>query len=207
MSTELPVVDENDRPFGKSGYTGANAKELARQASLKRDVVLTDELFITVCDRLAQGEPLVRICADRTMPSMRQVMWRLYKDEKAKDTYYAAREMGMEALIEEGMAIAFDDSEDNLGVDSKGRYNLNSVKVQRDRLKTDFIKYTAGKMAPKRFGDKTQTEISGDPTKPVIMRVVTGVPRAAGSLIGGNLPAPKIIEGDKIIEGEKVERK
>ena len=72
---------------------------------------------------------------------------------------------------------------------------LTNDVVQRARLKIDQLKWAAAKMAPKRYGDKNITEIQGNTNQPVTLQVVTGVTRGQNSLIGGELAAPKIIEG------------
>ncbi len=198
--TVLPPVDENARALGSSGYKGADAKELARLASKTRDVELTSELFLRVCDRLVEGETLTMICADRTMPSTKQFNRYLYTDEKALDTYYRAREMQMECYAEEALTIANDDSDDS-SIDDRGRRISHNEVVQRARVKIDTIKFMMSKMAPKRFGDKNFTEIAGNPDQPVTLQVVTGVPRAEGSLIH-SMPTlitgpPKSIKDDE----------
>jgi hypothetical protein len=190
----LPPVKEADRLYGHSGYGGSDAKELARRASLVRDVQITEELFLAVCDRLVQGEPLVLICADNAMPSRPQIMRYIHQNEKARETYYAAREMQCETLAEEAMLIASDDSND-FSYDPRGKRISHNDVVQRARLKTDALWKTMSKMAPRRFGDKNITEIQGNANNPVALQVITGVPRAEGSLIRGEIVAPKIIEG------------
>ncbi len=189
--TDLPTIDEENRAFGASGHRGANAKELARQASAVRAVVLTKDLFMDVCMRLVRGEPLVMICADRSMPSTKQFMEYIFQDQAAREVYYTAREMQMESLAEEAMTIANDDSDDN-SIDNRGRRISHNEVVQRARVKIDTIKFMMSKMSPKRFGDKNVTEIQGSTDQPVMLQVVTGVPRGADSLVRGE--APKLIE-------------
>ena len=182
-----------------SGYSGVDAKELARQAALSRDVEMTKELFEQVCDRLVEGEPLVRICADMTMPSRQQVMKYIRRDEKAREDYYIAKEMQAETLSEEMMIIANDDSHDFSFDEKTGRRVSHNDVVARARLKTDVLSKHMASIAPKRFGNKTSTEVSGDPGKPMTLQVITGVPRGEDSLIkGGELIAPKIIEGEVV---------
>ena len=190
----LPLVVDEERLYGHSGYTGANARELARQAGLKRDVEMSETLFLTVCDRLVQGEPLVLICADLTMPSRPQLMRYLFKDEKARELYYSAKEMLAETLIEEANLVAADDSND-FSYDERGKRSSHNDVVQRARVKIDQLKWAASKFAPRRFGDKNITEIQGNADQPVTLQVITNVPRGPNSLIRGELMAPKILEG------------
>lgn len=197
----LPPVKESDRSYGHSGYKGADAKELARQAGLARNVVVTEELFLAVCDRLVEGEPLVLICADTSMPSRPQLMRYLYQNEKARETYYSARDMMAESLVEEANLIASDDSND-FSHDERGKRISHNDVVQRARLKIDQLKWAATKMSPKRYGDKNTTEIQGNASMPVVLQVITGVPRSSTSLIRGELAAPEVIEGT-VIEDDK----
>ena len=120
----------------------------------------------------------------------------MHKDEKARELYYAAQECRMETMADEILTISYDDSQD-FSVDKNGRRISHNDVVQRARLKTDNLKWTMAKMAPKRFGEKNQTEISGAGGAPVAMTIITGVPRSVDSLVRHNLPAPKIIEGEK----------
>ena len=198
----LPPIDEDKRVFGASGYKGEDAKELARQARAKRDVAMTSEAFLTICDRLIEGEPLVRICADLTMPAQPDVMRYIAKDSEAREIYYAAREMQMETLAEEMLTIANDDSHDH-SIDAKsGRRISHNEVVQRARVKIDTLRFMMSKMSPKRFGDKNITEIQGNADQPVLLQVVTGVPRSDTSLVRGELSAPKVIEGKSIKDAE-----
>jgi hypothetical protein len=201
----LPAVKEANRLYGHSGYTGADAKELARLASKARDIEVTEELFLTICDRLVQGEPLVLICADMSMPARPHLMRYLYKNEKAREIYYAAREMQCETIVEEANIIATDDSNDS-SYDPRGRRISHNEVVQRARLKIDQLRWAASKLAPKRYGDKNVTEIQGSANQPVMLQVITGVKRGPNSLIGGQLVAPKIIEGVVAKEGSIKDR-
>lgn len=190
----LPPVNEATRPYGLSGYAGQDAKEMARLASMKRPVELTEELFMTVCDRLIEGEPLVLICADQTMPSRPHIMRHIHRNDKARELYYAAKEMQAETLAEEALLIATDDSNDSSIDPKSGRRISHSDVVSRSKLRIDAIFKIMGSVAPGRFGNKNTTEIQGSAERPVLLEVVTGVPRSADSLIKG-VAAPKIIEG------------
>ncbi len=165
-------------------------------------VEMTDDLFFLVCERIAQGEFLNAICAEEGMPSQSQMYRYLHKNEKARDTYYDARENQQEAWADEILAISYDTSQD-FSVDDRGRRVSHNDVVQRARLKTDNLKWLMARMAPKRFGEKNQTEISGSGGAPVAMTIITGVPRSENSLIRRALPEPKLIEGEKVPEGNK----
>jgi len=55
------------------------------------------------------------------------------------------------------------------------------VEIQRARLRIDARKWMAGKLAPKKYGDKVTQEISGlerDPVRPTI--ILSGLPPESG---------------------------
>jgi hypothetical protein len=191
----LAGTETEDKPtLGTTGLTGQASIDLQKRAQKSRPVAFTEELFIKLLDRLAQGETLVAICADQTMPTRQSLFQKLYKDENARELYYAAREMQMEAMAEEILELS-DNAENDWSTDDRGRRVANNDVLQRARLKVDTRKFIMAKMAPRRFGEKNFTEVSGDPNKPLTLTVVTGVPRSAFSLVRGDLPAPKILEG------------
>jgi hypothetical protein len=191
----LAGTEIEDKPtLGTTGLTGQASIDLQKLAQKPRPVAFTEELFIKLLDRLAQGETLVAICADQTMPTRQSLFQKLYKDENARELYYAAREMQMEAMAEEILELS-DNAENDWSTDDRGRRMANNDVIQRARLKVDTRKFIMAKMAPRRFGEKNFTEVSGDPNKPLTLTVVTGVPRGALSLVRGDLPAPKILEG------------
>jgi hypothetical protein len=159
---------------------------------------MTDELFFLLCDRISQGYKLAEIF-DSSMPPRYQLYKRLYRDEKSRDLYYAAKEMQMEAMSEEILEIS-DDASQDFSIDDRGRRVSHNDVVQRARLKTDSRKWIMAKMAPKRFGDKNTTEISGAGGTPLAMTIITGVPRGPDSVTRRALPEPKTIEGEKVTE-------
>ncbi len=78
------------------------------------------------------------------------------RDEVGTHAQYArAREMQADALFDEALAIA-DDGSGDWAVDKDGKKTLDHEHVQRSRLRVDTRKWAAGKLAPKRYGDKMQ---------------------------------------------------
>jgi len=124
---------------------------------------LADEL----CDKLAAGQSLKAICAnDAGLPSERSI-YRWLADEANeafRQQYARAREAQADAIFEEILEIADDGSNDwmsNNEPEDPG-YRLNGEHVQRSRLRVDARKWMAGKLAPKKYGDKLIAEHSGD---------------------------------------------
>ncbi len=83
-------------------------------------------------------------------------------------TQYAhAREMQADTLFDEALEIADEASEDWTTA-KDGTRVLDHEHVQRSRLRVDTRKWAAGKLAPKRYGDKIQH--TGDGGGPIRVR-------------------------------------
>ena len=136
----------------------------------------TPELAAKICARLAEGETLRSICRDETMPS-KTTLLRWLADERNvdfRDQYAHAREMQADALFDEALEIA-DDASGDWAVDKDGKKTLDHEHVQRSRLRVDTRKWAAGKLAPKRYGDKLQH--TGEGGGPIRTEVdLTGIP-------------------------------
>ncbi len=61
--------------------------------------------------------------------------------------------MQADALFDEALEIA-DDASGDWTADKDGKKTLDHEHVQRSRLRVDTRKWAAGKLAPKRYGDK-----------------------------------------------------
>lgn len=137
----------------------------------------TDETAREICRRMAEGESLLSICKDPDMP-VRQTVHRWLLDEKYRDfrdNYAHARELRADHLFDEAQEIADDASYDwqERATKSGGTMVLCDYEhVQRSRLRVDTRKWIAGRMAPKKYGDKVQAEISGSDGEPLVIRWV-----------------------------------
>ena len=136
----------------------------------------TPELAAKICARLAEGETLRAICRDTAMPDKATVLRWLADKKKAdfRDQYAHAREMQADALFDEALEIA-DDASGDWSTDKDGKKTLDHEHVQRPRLRVDTRKWAAGKLAPKRYGDKLQH--TGEGGGPIRTEVdLTGIP-------------------------------
>lgn len=117
----------------------------------------TGALAGQICLRLANGESLRKLCQDDKMPDKATVLRWLADKEKAefRDQYAHARELQADKLFDEAIEIADDASGDWVEADD-GKKVLDHEHVQRSRLRVDTRKWAAGKLAPKRYGDKLQ---------------------------------------------------
>ena len=125
----------------------------------------------TICERLADGESLRAICADKEMPSTSTVCKWLAKDSEFAEQYARARELQADALFDDCLAIAD-------GTTLKAKED-----VQDRRLQIDTRKWMAGKLKGK-YSDKTKHEHSGPDGAPIAftgMEVTFVDPPVSGS--------------------------
>ena len=116
----------------------------------------TQKIADEICERLANGESLRKICLTPDMPDKATVFRWLANDPKFRDQYAHARETQADVLADEIIDIA----------DGKrAEYEGGEADVQRDRLAMDARKWVAAKLKPKVYGDKTL--LGSDPDNPL----------------------------------------
>ncbi len=126
-----------------------------------RPSLYTEALAAGICRRLAEGETLRSVCRDKAMPDKATIL-RWLADKKKADfraQYAHAREMQADALFDEALVIA-DDASDDWAEDKDGKKTLDHENIQRSRLRVDTRKWAAGKLAPKKYGDKLDIFVS-----------------------------------------------
>jgi hypothetical protein len=126
-----------------------------------------------ICDRMTNGQGLLKICADDDMPARVTVYRWLEANPEFRKRFARAREAQMDFYAEQILAIAFDESGDVIldqGKDGKTSAVANHAKVQRDRLKVDSLKWTASRLFPKRYGDKMELLAQTDESKDMTIR-------------------------------------
>ncbi len=132
-------------------------KPVSKRPKKGRPSLYTEALAAKICQRLAEGETLRSVCRDQAMPDKATVLRWLADKTKTdfRDQYAHARDMQADALFDEALEIA-DDASGDWAVDKDGKKTLDHEHVQRSRLRVDTRKWAAGKLAPKRYGDKLQ---------------------------------------------------
>lgn len=79
------------------------------------------------------------------------------------ESYARACEIRAEKLTDEILQIADEANADIVGVDEKtGKPIVNGEAINRSRLKVDARKWLAGKLAPKKYGDKIDVTSNGE---------------------------------------------
>lgn len=140
----------------------------------------TDEMADIICERIADGESLKAICEDEAMPSKATVFKWLSQQPAFVDKYARAREAQADALFDDILSIADDGRNDWMerrGEEDAG-WVANGENIRRAQLRIDARKWMAGKLRPKKYGEKldidgTLTHEAGDSIKS-LMDAVNG---------------------------------
>lgn len=114
----------------------------------------TPEVVDEICLRLAQGEPLARICSDERMPDFATV-WRWERDdEEFRKLSARARETGTHFMADDCLRIADDPT----------------LEATDKRIRIDTRLRLIGKWNAKNYGDKI-AHVGGDEDDPPIKTV------------------------------------
>jgi hypothetical protein len=112
---------------------------------MNKPVKFSQPLFDNICERLSNGESLRGICRDEDMPQMSSVWRWIVADENLRNQYACARDNQADVLADEIVDIAD-----------------NATDAQLARLQVDARKWFASKVAPKKYGDKTDITSNGN---------------------------------------------
>jgi len=106
-----------------------------------RQSSFTQEIADEICERLAGGETLRKICEDSaTVPDYSTIFRWLAANENFRDQYARAKEVQGERMADEILSIA----------DSATSEDYNAA-----RLQVDSRKWLLSKIIPKKYGDST----------------------------------------------------
>lgn len=152
----------------------------------------------TICDRISNGESLRAICASEGMPAASTVFLWLNDDSTFSEQYARAREAQADALFDEILEIADDGSNDWMERKNADGENIgwreNGEAMRRSQLRVDARKWMAGKLKPKKYGDKIDLNVSGNlettPDEQLDSRIskLLGKAGVAGTLGGAGTP-------------------
>ena len=122
----------------------------------------SDALFAKICARIAAGESVNAICRDKDMPNQDSFYKWLRNKPGLAEKYTHAREAQADTIFNEILDIA-DDGRNDFMERETGEVPDHEL-VQRSRLRIDARKWMAGKLAPKKYGDKLTLDASDDLT-------------------------------------------
>jgi hypothetical protein len=134
------MATKNKKPV--KAMSGADVKPLPVQ--MGRPSIYSEEMIQALLIRLSAGESLHRICKDDHMPAFTTVFNWINTKPDFMNRYEKAKELGCEAMAEEMMEIADDDTQD----------------TQRSRLRVDTRKWYLSKIKAKKYGEKLDTTVT-----------------------------------------------
>ena len=106
----------------------------------------TKDMADKICEKIANGRSLRSICAEDGVPPMKTIYRWLEANEEFRHQYARAREKQADYFVEEIIEIA----------DSAV---AESAAVSNAKLQIDARKWAASKIAPKKYGDKTELDV------------------------------------------------
>lgn len=121
----------------------------------------TDQMANLICIRLAEGESLNKICKEEGMPDKATVFRWLATDASFCDKYARARELQAETQFDELIDIVDQPPELSYVTGKDGELievKFDSSYVAWMKLRVDTRKWTAARMAPKKYAEYRQPE-------------------------------------------------
>ena len=126
----------------------------------------TQEMADIICERIAKGESLRKICLDDNMPAHSTILKWLRDIDGFSSQYARAREDQAEFYLDEIIAISDESSQDKIA-NEDGTERTDSEAIQRSKLRVDTRKWAMAKLAPKKYGDKITQEVTGANGDPI----------------------------------------
>jgi len=130
-----------------------------------RPSIFTDEIASTILERIMEGESVRQICRDDSMPCQSSVFKWLSTNPEFAERYARAKAVQMDAMADEILDIADDGTNDwmeRISDDDKPvGWVVNGEHIQRSRVRVDTRKWLMSKLAPKKYGEKVATELTG----------------------------------------------
>lgn len=172
-------IMEEQRAIAAEGEARANqyGPALARRLA-GRPSTYDHDKAMEICARLTLGQSLQSICAKvPNMPCEATVFHWLNGNPSFLKTYLRARELQADSLFDQVLDIADNEGRDIVELkneEGKTREVLNPVAVARAKVKIDARFRMAGKLNPKKYGEKLLQEISGPDGGAIETTVISG---------------------------------
>ncbi len=128
-----------------------------------RPSIYTEDLAKDICDKIASSSKgLKKLCAENPHWPNKDTIFTWLKNNPAfADQYARAKRCQIEALIDEIIEIADDDSNDQK-LNESGSSVCNKEFIARSRLRIDTRKWLASKLVPKVYGSSVEVSLEED---------------------------------------------
>lgn len=134
-----------------------------------RPTKYNDLIADSICEELAKGRSLLKITEEQDFPSETTVYRWLDQYPEFREKYARARELQADHYAAEIVDLADKDRicrKRTIRADG-GEEVVILDQTERTRLQIDARKWYASKLAPKKYGDKVQQEVSGPGGAPI----------------------------------------
>lgn len=127
------------------------------------------DIAIEFCARIASGKSMRNVCKENDMPRADVIFRWLSDTSNGFNTMYdKATEARADADMEAMRDIAEDATNDQL-TGPKGGIILNTVAVERAKLKVNVLQWQMGKRKPKKYGDRLDlTTLGKELPRPIL---------------------------------------
>lgn len=120
-----------------------------------RPTTYTPEIITRICDQIADGRSLRKVCEDDGMPSKMTVLNWLNRYPEFVTQYARAKDESADSHADDMLDIA----DEAIERTDSGAYD--AAQVAHQRLRIDARKWIASKLKPKKYGERVHTEVSG----------------------------------------------
>lgn len=129
----------------------------------------TEEIAELICERLASGESLLKICEDSEagMPPQTTVFNWLHSHPSFLENYMRARESWAHAEFQRMMEIADTPQMGEKTELSEGKLKITTGDMtEHRRLQIETRKWALARMFPKKYGDRQAVDLGAQDGKP-----------------------------------------
>ena len=124
-----------------------------------RPTEYTEEIGETICDRIVDGESLRTICADAGMPHEATVLGWVSSHREFRDQYEIARDLAVEALLDETIEIIDDPSGylvERVQANGKVAVVWDRKQLPRCRLRMDVRMWVVDQLPPLKLEERLE---------------------------------------------------
>lgn len=134
---------------------------------------MTLEIMELICNRIAGGEPLYKVCKDDGMPDRITFFKKCQSDSDYAKIYRQALELRGEMHADELTEMA------------DAALNSTSENIQARKLQVNTRQWIISRLLPKKYGDRMT--LSGDGENPLVTQLVLGAGELAAKIKGGKV--------------------
>jgi SHS2 domain-containing protein len=160
-----PKTSNELRQSSNQGQDASIQKQEQVKATIGRPSEYTEEKGAEFCKRVAGGRMVRDVCNDADMPAAPTFYRWLETHDDFRKQYARAKEIQADAMAADILKISDTSDADNV-CDEYGNIKPNHEWIARSKLRVDSRKWLLSKMMPKKYGDKVEQTIVGDPERP-----------------------------------------